>query len=498
MKLTNASLRPIGAVEALSDSADAIYHGVLARLAVIAIAVIMLASLAVPWVVAESPAPGGLPNSPLPQVATFRCDVTPPVSGQQPLYWVEKVETIEDPLWAKGMVIQAGDNRYVICVVDWRGLCNSSYDLFCQKLAQAVQTLPEHVTVHCVHQHTAPNLDAGAQRLLDRYPNAPLFVDPEFVESAAERVAEAARQSLTRLQPFNRVGIGQAKVERVASARRVWDESGKLFVRFSAGGRDPKMRELPEGKIDPWLKTVTLAQDNKPIVRLHYYATHPQSFYLDRRVSADVPGFARERLEAEEGVFQIYLTGCAGDVTFGKYNDGTRQARDELTQRLYAGMRASAAATQYYPADPIEWRTCTVKLPPRTDGSHSREKAEAIAADPSQEATARIGAAGMLAYWQRSEQPLKVSYLRIGPAHIVHLPGEALLEFQLYAQSLLPGEFVAVAAYGDLGPGYICYRAAFQEGGYEPEASRVVPESEDLLKDAIRRVLKPDSAKESQ
>ncbi len=42
-----------------------------------------------------------------------------------------------------------------------------------------------------------------------------------------------------------------------------------------------------------------------------------------RAFCLDVPGFARERLQEKEPVFQVYFTGCAGDVVMGKCNDGT-------------------------------------------------------------------------------------------------------------------------------------------------------------------------------
>ena len=35
------------------------------------------------------------------------------------------------------------------------------------------------------------------------------------------------------------------------------------------------------------LRTITLASDGRPLVRLHYYATHPQTFCCDGRVSGD-------------------------------------------------------------------------------------------------------------------------------------------------------------------------------------------------------------------
>jgi hypothetical protein len=246
---------------------------------------------------------------------------------------------------------------------------------------------------------------------------------------------------------------------------------------------------MTEGTIDPMVKTITLARGEKPLVRMHYYATHPQSFYGDPRTCYDVPGFARERLQEKEGVFQIYFTGCAGDVAMGKYNDGTPRARGELTDRLYAGMEAAAASTRLVPVDAIQWRTLPVSLPARTDPGHTIEENRALMADPEADVVRRVRAATRVAYAQRAERPIDLSLLRIGGVEILHLPGECMIEFQLFAQKLRPDAFVAVAAYGDAGPGYICTERSFSEGGYEPTASRVAPNSEGLLKAAIRELL---------
>ena len=86
---------------------------------------------------------------------------------------------------------------------------------------------------------------------------------------------------------------------------------------------------------------------------------------------------------------------------------------------------------------------------------------------------------------------VQVSCLRLGPASILHLPGEAVVEYQLDAQRLHPSRFLAVAAYGDYGTGYICLEKHYAQGGYEasPRASRVSPQTEHVLKAAIQRVL---------
>ena len=83
-----------------------------------------------------------------------------------------------------------------------------------------------------------------------------------------------------------------------------------------------------------------------------------------------------------------------------------------------------------------------------------------------------------------------VSRLRIGPADLLHLPGEPFVEYQLHAQAAREDRFVAVAGYGEGGPGYICTDRAFAEGGYEPTASSVGPPTEAILKAAIEELLR--------
>ncbi len=418
-------------------------------------------------------------------VATFQADVTLPLGN---LLYAKPLATVEHPLLAKGIVIEAGEQRYVLCAVDWCTMRNATHAVFRSKVAAAAQTEVQNTAVQCVHQHTAPPHDASVQQLLDQQENSPSYRDLQALEDITDRLAAAVEESLTRLQPFDSVGTGQAKVNQVAAIRRVFTEDGTLLTRWSAC-TDPKLRAMPEGPIDPMLKTVTLALGDKPIVRMHYYATHPQSYYREGRASYDFPGIARERLQKEEGVFQIYFTGCSGDVTAGKYNNGTPEARAELAERLYTGMKASATSTEFASADKITWRCVPMQLIARTDGRYDPEKSRVTLQDPQADPGARIGAAGVLACSARLAKPIDVSSIQIGPARILHLPGEPMIEFQHYAQRILPEDFVAVAGYGLATPGYVCTEEAFKQGGYEPGASNVVPGSEKDVKRAIREAL---------
>lgn len=431
-------------------------------------------------------ATGTSPSRPQLRIATFRGDVTPPLGfPSHPSY--KPLETIEHPLLAKGLVVDYNGRRHVLCAMDWCGLSNASRLQFQRKLADAVETDLSSVALHMVHQHTAPQACGDAQRLLDDVEDAPLCLDVHVLEKLSDRLAMVAKESLENLETVEQIGIGEAKVERVASSRRIITEDGEFRSRMSSTRGRPHLRELPEGLIDPMLKTVTFAAGDKPLARLHYYATHPQSFYGDPRVSYDFPGMAREELEREEGVFQVYFTGCAGDIAAGKYNDGSREARKQLASRLLAGMKAGIAAARYTSVGPVQWRTTPVALPanPALDARQLRRKME----DPERRPNGRWRAARRLASINRSDQPIVLSSLRVGELFLVHLPGEPMIEFQLYAQQQRADHFVAVAGYGEGRPYYICTEEAFEQGGYEPRSAAVGPESERLLKAGIRRLL---------
>ena len=386
------------------------------------------------------------------RLAVFRCDATPPLGSK---IYDGAFSTVEHQLSAKGVVLDDGRARYVLCALDWRWLRGPENRLFRQKLAEAASTDVSHVAVQCVHQHTAPSGDEA---------------EDAFFEELTDRVSAAARRSLRKMCLFDSIGIGQAKVERVASTRRIPTEDGTVRVRYSSTKGRPELRELPEGYIDPYLKTITFANGNEPLVRLHYYATHPQSFYLDGRVSIDFVGMARERMQEKEGVPQIYFTGCAGDIGAGKYNDGSRRARAELADRMYLAMKAASATTRLMPMREIAWRTVELSPPWRT---------EAQAGGFSLSQIGKRAAGG----------PIEMSSLQIGSVHILNLPGEPMVAFQRYAQDLVPDGFVAVASCGDSNTGYICTEKAFSEGGYEPRRSALAPHAETAVKKAIRDLL---------
>ena len=124
--------------------------------------------------------------------------------------------------------------------------------------------------------------------------------DLDFHERAVQGVAQALRKGLEGTRRVTHVGTGQAKVEKVASNRRYLGSDGTpRFNRMSAT-RDPLIRDQPEGTIDPWLKTLSFWDGDRPVLALSCYATHPMSYYGKGDVSTDFVGLARKRRQEDE------------------------------------------------------------------------------------------------------------------------------------------------------------------------------------------------------
>jgi dienelactone hydrolase len=424
------------------------------------------------------------------RVGIFRCEVTPPLGHPLCGGWIKPLEAVDAPLLAKGLVLEQGRNRYVLCAVDWCLLETTAHELFRRKLAAAAEAPESHVAVHTVHQHNAPIADITAQQLLAPVTGAPRHLDLRFMDEVTERLAASVRAGRRAMRPVTHVGYGRARVEKFASNRRVRLDDGAIHVRYSKT-TDASLQAAPEGLVDPWLRTVTLFAGTQPLVRLHYYATHPMSFYGDGLATPDTVGLARDQFEREEGLPQIYFSGCGGNLTAGKYNDGSPQARIQLTERIHTAMQRAVAATRTVAVHRLDWRTAQAALALRTEPEWSEPKARALLADTNATVAARLGAALTAAWvqWVKAHPKVELSCARLGPVTILNLPGEAFVEYQLYAQSLRPTDFIAVAAYGESGAGYICCDAALQEGGYEPTDARVGPPSEWRLKAAIARLI---------
>jgi hypothetical protein len=398
------------------------------------------------------------------QLATFDIDVTPPVGHD--LAYDPMNKSWDMGLRAKGIVLLGAGRPIVLVAIDWHGIYDECYDEFKRALAAAAGTTPERVAVHTLHQHDAPRGD----------------IQDDFVLAALHRLEMAVVNSLNNTRLVTHIGLGESEVYKVASNRRILGPEGNT-VRAGrmTSCRDSALRAEPEGIIDPMVDMISFWNEDEPVAVLSFYATHPQSYYRTGIPNPDFPGIARfMRQLAVPDALHVHFTGAGGNIGAGKYNDGSKENRLILAERLADGMKRAWESTELRPifANSVVWNVESVALPannPQDNVSYYRPKPDSYY-NPYLE-------------WYKSGGKIDLQCLTLGQVRILHMPAELFVEYQLAAKKMRSDLFIAVAAYGDDGPHYIPTASAFPQGGYEVGAARVTPDAEGILMGAMRKLL---------
>src|SRR5437588_397539 len=121
--------------------------------------------------------------------------------------------------------------------------------------------------------------DAGASSAVLRLATFDIDATPPAGSLMAYDPATNKWDLALRAQPVTHIGLGEARVEKVASNRRIAGPDGRVRgVRYTACS-DAALRAEPEGTIDPVVSLMSFWNGANPVAVLSYYATHPQSYY---------------------------------------------------------------------------------------------------------------------------------------------------------------------------------------------------------------------------
>lgn len=204
---------------------------------------------------------------------------------------------------------------------------------------------------------------------------------------------------------------------------------------------------------------------------------------------------ARNNRQVAIGIPHSHFNGAGGNIGAGKYNDGSPENRPVLARRMEDAMARAWASLKMAPIASADfgWTTRAVSLPP--SGLSDDAALSSALRDSTLTMNRRTLAGAAIVFSRRCRAGIKteIGCLRLGDTRVLTMPGELFVEYQLAAQKLRPDLFVAMAAYGDYGPGYIGTKIAYEEGGYEtlPTSSLVAPEVEAVLTEAMRSLLQP-------
>jgi hypothetical protein len=314
-----------------------------------------------------------------------------------------------DPLWARAMVIDAGDVKIALCVIDMIGFGNDEI-LASRKLIQASNPELDYVIIASTHVHSSPDL-MGLWGPSDYVSG----VDKGYLEQVQEGIRDAVAEASSSIRPaVFKFGVEHEKLKSLVGDTRppeVFDASLRLMQ-------------------------VIDAQTGSTLGTLMNWGNHPETLWSENiQISSDFSDPWRNMVE--EGVKQgdstliegvggiaIYLNGAVGGLmtthpsmaVSDPYTGETFQKQSP--EKMIAQGRALAKAT----LETLHDSSLTVYS--KADGMQIRAKSLELKMD-----NGLFHLAAFLGIFDRGFTKWKhirseVAAWTLGPATFVHVPGE--------------------------------------------------------------------------
>jgi len=240
------------------------------------------------------------------------CSFSPPAKAEQLLAGGAKVDItnveagpVNDPLYAKALVLKSGDTTVAIVTVDAVAIGeighigNEYLPSVRGQLERELGIPPTNVLVNASHCHGVVCADV------------------------AERTVAAVRQAAANLVPV-KMGVGAGHEDRIMENRRLKLRDGtELDVRH-AYSLPPDEEVAEVGPVDPEIGLLRFDRlDGSTLAVVYNFACHPIQGVPSGGNTADVTGFASQVIEdnLSEGTIALFLQGCGGDINPVLYKD---------------------------------------------------------------------------------------------------------------------------------------------------------------------------------
>ncbi|MCF7786227.1 MAG: hypothetical protein K9N47_08890 [Prosthecobacter sp.] len=239
------------------------------------------------------------------------------------------VPLVNDPCFAKALVLKSGDNTAVLITLDavavgGIGRVGNGFMATVRKgLQQELGIPPSNVVVNASHCHGIVRGDLE-----------PLVI-------------QAVKEAMQNLVPV-KAGSGVGSETRISENRRLYMKDGSTvdMRRAYSMPRDEDVASV--GPIDPQVGLLRLDRmDGTPLAVLYQFACHPIMNPPSKGCSADYPGFASKVIEEAlgGGAMAFFVQGCGGDINPVRYKEVTRPADAEPLGTML-GATVLAAARQ--------------------------------------------------------------------------------------------------------------------------------------------------------
>ncbi|MBX7257610.1 MAG: hypothetical protein K1Y02_14715 [Candidatus Hydrogenedentes bacterium] len=206
--------------------------------------------------------------------------------------------TVNDPLYAKSLVLKQGDTALVILTVDAVALGEIGYI--------------KNDFVPTVRARIEAELGIKASNVLINASHCHGVVCTDVADRAFQAVKEASQN----LVPV-KIGAGSGHEDRIMENRRLRLKNGKEADVRHAYSMPPDDEVAAIGPVDPEIGVLRFdKEDGTTLAAVYNFACHPIIGVPSHGNTADLTGFASSVIEENlsPGTVALFLQGCAGDI----------------------------------------------------------------------------------------------------------------------------------------------------------------------------------------
>lgn len=256
---------------------------------------------------------------------------------------------VNDPLYAKALVLDDGNTKAVIICLDLGGASVGLVSAVRGRLREELGIDEGHVLVNASHNH---------------------HTQGQVADDVVDRITKAVRKASEAMVPV-KVGVGSGHEDRIMMNRRLRLAGGKHWTirRANPSPKDATVAAL--GPSDPEIGILRLDRaSGGPLAVVYNFAGHAYGGVPNGGVTADFPGFASAVLEEAlaHGAKALFLQGAAGDVTPIRYKDVDAPPPTEQLGTML-GLSALKAAGEIAMQEEATLKVIseTIELPRRQD-----------------------------------------------------------------------------------------------------------------------------------
>ena len=410
------------------------------------------------------------------QAGFSRVDMTPPLGAHIDGYYFDRyVEGVRDPLYINAVAVREGDKAVVAITLDLMAMWDEPSDALRLAVAEAAGLDPNAILLCCTHSHTG--VTVGREK-----------GDQQYFAWLKRRLCDAAVMALQDCKPVEQMLSFEGDCPGTAFVRR-FKMRGGYYQTWGVDG-DPDMIDWANPGDDS-VRFVRILRTGGEEIVLVNFQSHPDNV-SGSMVSADYPGFLRNKVETEfPGCKCIYFNGAEGDLICRDYRFASVTREKYTIARIVGHKLADFVLAHMEEATPVETTgvafgrreaTCSTKWDPEKlpeaeriidiheNGNEEEELGPDWVATPMVAEAYRIRD---LSVTGEEYTDIHASGLAFGGLAFLGVSGEPFCQLGVRIRKASPYAvtFVCCMAngYGD----YYPTDEAYDQGGYEPACTRL-------------------------